>query len=112
MERRYRNGHMDVNITREWIKLFLGIVLAFFGMATIAFGLIAPPVGAIDYSVVTTFGGILTWVGSMFGIDSNAKIKLHQQDMNFEIKNRELEEKMRRFDRKYGPVDEDLDVED
>lgn len=88
----------DVNITREWVKLALGIVLALFGMAIIAFSLVVTPAGVIHASVVTTFGTILTWVGAMFGIDSNMKIKMHEQDVDFELKSRELDDKMKRFD--------------
>lgn len=95
----------DVNITREWIKLFLGIVLAVFGMSIVVVGLVAPPLGVVDYSVVTLFGSVLTYAGFMFGIDSNAKIKIHQQDIDFEIKSRELEEKMQRFERRYPEHD-------
>ena len=104
----------DVNVAREWVKLFLGIVLALFGMGIIAYSLAVPPVGAIHATVVTTFGTILTWVGTMFGIDSNAKIKMHEQDIDFEIKSRELDEKMMRFERRYremGPPDEENDNE-
>ena len=94
----------DVNVAREWVKLFLGIVLALFGMGIITYSLIVPTVGAIHATVVTTFGTILTWVGAMFGIDSNTKIKMHEQDIDFELKSRELDEKMRRFDRRFEQV--------
>ena len=92
----------DVTLSREWAKLWLGIVLAAFGMGIVVFSLIVPPVGAIHATVVTTFGTILTFVGALFGIDSNAKIKMHEQDIEFEIKKREIDEKMRRLDRKFG----------
>jgi len=105
----------DVNVTREWIKLFLGIALAIFGMGIIAFSLIAPPMGAIHASVVTTFGTILAWVGTMFGIDSNTKIRKYEIETEHELKNRELEEKMRRFDIRHGYkdiIEEDIEKED
>ena len=50
---------------------------------------------------------MLTYVGFMFGIDSNAKIKIHQQEVDFELKNRELDEKMERFERRFAPEDKD-----
>ena len=104
--------HRDVNISREWIKLFLGICLTFFGMGIVAYGLTHEPPGVIDASVVTTFGVVLGWAGLMFGIDSHSKIRLHEQDVDFEMKKyeqdryfelqkMELEERMRQFDRKY-----------
>lgn len=92
----------DVTLSREWAKLWLGIVLAAFGMGIVVFSLIVPPVGAIHATVVTTFGTILTFVGALFGIDSNAKIKMHEQDIDFEIRKREIDEKMKRLDRKFG----------
>lgn len=97
----------DINVVREWAKLFLGIVLAIFGMGIVVISLFANPLGAIDYSVVTLFGSVLTYVGFMFGIDSNAKIKIHQQEVDFELKNRELDEKMERFERRFAPEDKD-----
>lgn len=106
------NRGKDVNASREWVKLYLGIALAVFGMGIIVFSLVAPPIGAIHASVVTTFGTILTFVGALFGMDSNAKIRMHEQDMDFEIRKRELDEKMRRFDRRYGHQEEaDADIE-
>lgn len=101
-----KDRNKDINITREWVKLFLGIVLAVFGMAIVVVSLIAPPLGAVDYSVVTLFGSVLTYAGFMFGIDSNARIKIHQQEVDFEIKNKELDEKMQRFERRHGMADD------
>lgn len=102
----------DVNVTREWVKLFLGIGLAIFGMGIIAFSLIVPPAGAIHASVVTTFGTILTWIGTMFGIDSNGKIRKHEIDMDYDLKTKELEDKMRRFDMRYSNYEEDTEKEE
>lgn len=98
----------DVNVSREWAKLWLGIVLAVFGMGIVVFSLVVPPVGAIHATVVTTFGTILTFIGALFGIDSNAKIRIHEQDVEFEIKKREIDEKMKRLDRKLG-MEEDVE---
>ena len=100
----------DVNMSREWAKLWLGIILAAFGMGIVVFSLVVPPVGAIHATVVTTFGTILTFVGALFGIDSNAKIKMHEQDVEFEIRKREIDEKIKRLDRRLG-LEEDEDKE-
>ena len=96
----------DVNMSREWAKLWLGIVLVAFGMGIVIFSLVVPPVGAIHATVVTTFGTILTFVGALFGIDSNAKIRMHEQDIDFEIRKKEIDEKMERLDRKLKIDDE------
>lgn len=98
----------DVNVSREWVKLILGIALAVFGMAMVTFSLVVPPVGAIHATVVTTFGTILTFIGGIFGIDSHAKIKIHEQDVDFELKSKELDEKMRMFERRYKVDDEQI----
>lgn len=98
----------DVNVSREWIKLFLGIALTFFGMGIVVYGLTHEPPGEIHESVVTTFGVVLGWAGLMFGIDSETKIRLHKQDVNYEskrveqekyfdIKKLELEAEMEKF---------------
>ena len=88
----------DINVSREWVKLFLGIALAIFGMGIVAFSLIVDPVGAVHASVVALFGTVLTWVGTMFGIDSNAKIRMHEQNVELEMKTRELDNKMKMFE--------------
>ena len=98
----------DVNVSREWVKLILGIALAVFGMAMVTFSLVVPPVGAIHATVVTTFGTILTFIGGILGIDSHAKIKIHEQDVDFELKSKELDEKMRMFERRYKVDDEQI----
>ena len=87
-------------------------------MGIVAYGLTKDPEGVVDASVVTTFGVVLGWAGLMFGIDSHSKIKLHEQDVDFEIKKyeqeryfelkrMELEEQIRQFDRKHGIGEEE-----
>jgi hypothetical protein len=101
----------DIDVTKEWIKLWLGIALAVFGMGIVLFSLIVPPAGAIHATVITTFGTILGFVGAIFGIDSNTKIKMHEQDVDYELKSeqqrqefslreRELDSKMRMFEQR------------
>lgn len=108
----------DINEAREWTKLFLGIILAAFGMGTVIFSLLVPPVGAIHASVITVFGTILTFVGAIFGIDSNAKIRIHEQDvefenrtrqqqLDFELRSRELDDRMRKFETRMKQEEED-----
>lgn len=100
----------DINVTKEWGKFWLGIILAVFGMGIVLFSLLVPPVGAIHASVITVFGSILTFVGAVFGIDSNAKIRMHEQDVDFELRTRELDDKMRRFEKKYHVEEDDEEV--
>lgn len=91
----------DVNIHREWVKLWLGAFLTLFGMGIVGYGIVKEPQGVIDYSVVSTFGVVLGWAGAMFGIDSHAKIRMHEQDTEFELKSKEIDERMRQFDMRY-----------
>lgn len=91
----------DVNIAREWAKLGIGVFFALAGVGLIAWSMLIPPAGVIHATVLGAFGTLLTWAGAMFGMDSNAKIKMHEQDIEFEIKKRELDERMRQFDIRY-----------
>ena len=113
----------DINVAREWGKFWLGIILAVFGMGIVLFSLIAPPTGVIHASVITIFGSILGFVGAIFGIDSNAKIRMHEQDVDFELKSeqqkadfelrtRELDDKMRRFEKKLKRFEDEEEDED
>lgn len=102
------NKNKDVNVSREWTKLWLGIGLAVFGMGIVIFSLVVPPVGAIHATVVTTFGTILTFVGALFGIDSNAKIRMHEQDIEFEIRKREIDGKLERLERRLKFEEEEM----
>ena len=88
----------DVNIAREWAKLGIGVFFAIAGVGLIAWSMLIPPAGVIHATVLGAFGTLLTWAGAMFGMDSNTKIKMHEQDIDFEIKKMELDERMRQFD--------------
>ena len=57
------------------LQLFAAVAMCIFGCAllTVAFSL--PPVGIIDSSVLIAFGEILTFVGSLSGIDYKYRYK-------------------------------------
>lgn len=101
-----------VNLTREWVKMFIGLFLMIFGMAIVVYSLVMPPLGVIDGSVITVFGLVIGYMGSMFGIDSHAKIKQGEQEAAFRIKELEFDEKMRLLDRRLGLENDKEDVED
>ena len=46
-----------------------GVLLVFFGCALLTAGICIPPAGVIDSSVLVAFGEILTFAGSLIGID-------------------------------------------
>ena len=50
-------------------QLILSVVLCGFGVLLLVAGFVAPPVGEIHHSVLIAFGEILTFSGSLIGID-------------------------------------------
>ena len=58
------------------IQLYLAVGLIIVGCGLLISGLVIPPTGVIDNSVLIAFGEILTFVGSLFGIDYHYKFKL------------------------------------
>lgn len=57
------------------MQLVCAAVLITLGTALLIAGFIVPPTGVIDNSVLIAFGEILTFVGSLFGIDYHYKYK-------------------------------------
>ena len=57
------------------IQLICAVVLIALGAALLVAGFCVPPTGVIDNSVLVAFGEILTFVGSLFGIDYHYKYK-------------------------------------
>lgn len=60
-------------------QVILAIVLVAFGVILIIVAFIVPPTGVIDPTVLTAFGEILTFSGSLIGIDYHYRSK--QQDL-------------------------------
>ena len=57
------------------IQLFSALVLCTFGCALLVAGFWTPPVGEIHHSVLIAFGEILTFSGSLVGIDYHYRYK-------------------------------------
>ena len=51
------------------IQLILSVGLCVFGGTLLIAGFVAPPIGEIHHSVLIAFGEILTFSGSLIGID-------------------------------------------
>ena len=51
------------------LQLIIAAVLCCFGCLMLVAGFIAPPVGEIHHSLLIAFGEILTFSGSLIGID-------------------------------------------
>lgn len=56
-------------------QLCWAIVVSLAGLALIGAGFYVPPIGVIDSSVLVAFGEILTFSGSIIGIDYHYKSK-------------------------------------
>lgn len=57
------------------LQLICAVALITLGSALLIAGFIVPPTGIIDNSVLIAFAEILTFVGSLFGIDYHYKYK-------------------------------------
>ena len=57
------------------IQLILSVVLCVFGCLMLTAGFIAPPLAEIHHSVLIAFGEILTFSGSLIGIDYHYKYR-------------------------------------
>lgn len=68
---------------RHTVQLLAAVALIFFGAILITAGFCTEPVGEIHPSVLTAFGEVLTFSGSVIGIDySYKKKKLDHEDPN------------------------------
>lgn len=61
-------------------QLIISAILVIVGCGLLIAGFCVPPVGIIDHSVLIAFGEILTFVGTVFGIDYNYKTKFKNNE--------------------------------
>ena len=57
------------------LEAWFAFALCFFGCALLTAGIAIPPAGVIDSSVLVAFGEILTFAGSLIGIDYHYRYK-------------------------------------
>ena len=57
------------------LQLILSVALCIFGCIMLAGGFLAPPLAEIHHSVLIAFGEILTFSGSLIGIDYKYRYK-------------------------------------
>lgn len=62
---------------RNTLQLILAVGMVVFGCLIVIISLVIPPTGEIHYSVLTAFGEILTFAGTVIGIDYKYKDKTH-----------------------------------
>ena len=56
-------------------QLIVSVAMCTFGCALLACGFVAQPLGEIHHSVLIAFGEILTFSGSLIGIDYHYRYK-------------------------------------
>lgn len=59
------------------IQLIMAVVVVTFGLVLLTVGFLCPPLAIIDTSVLTASGEVLTFAGSLLGLDYNYKYKMH-----------------------------------
>ena len=57
------------------LQLILAVAMCTFGCALLIAGFCSPPVGEIHHSLLIAFGEILTFSGSLIGIDYKYRYK-------------------------------------
>ena len=66
---------IDVKLMKKNTQLLLAVTLCAFGCVLLVTGFICPPLGEIHHSVLIAFGEILTFAGSLIGIDYKYRYK-------------------------------------
>ena len=62
------------------VQLIIACFLVFIGSASLIIGLLTPPIGVIDSSVLVAFGEACTFAGAILGVDYNYRLKLKIKD--------------------------------
>ena len=77
----------------EMIKIWLAVGMVIFGCGLIIAGFIVAPLGIISNSVLVAFGEVLTFAGTILGINYvySTKMKGYEIEMNTKL-DRKLEE--------------------
>lgn len=78
------NSQMKKHTKLKWM-IICAVIMVIAGVVLIFAGMFIPPIGEIDPSVLTALGEFLTFSGSLFGLNTNYRIKIEQMD--FEDKN-------------------------
>lgn len=60
------------------IQFWLGVAMIVAGLTLLFMGFWTVPIGEISNSVLIAFGEVLTFVGSIFGIDYKYRFKIYE----------------------------------
>lgn len=63
------------------IQLWLSVVIVIFGLIMLTASFIVPPLGDINSSVLAALGELLTFSGSLMGIDYNYRYKRYKTEV-------------------------------
>ena len=63
------------------VQLWLSVVIVIFGLVMLTASFIVPPIGYIEASVLAALGELLTFSGSILGVDYNYKYKRYRTDV-------------------------------
>lgn len=63
-------------------QLWLGVFLAVAGIAMLFWGMLIPPGGVIDSSVLVGFGEVATFAGALVGVDYHYRFKEYETRHN------------------------------
>lgn len=77
----------------EMIKIWLAVSMVIFGCGLIVAGFVVAPLGIISNSVLVAFGEVLTFAGTILGINYvySTKMKGYEIEMNAKL-DRKIEE--------------------
>ena len=70
------------------IQLLLSVGLCVFGGMLLVAGFVAPPIGEIHHSLLIAFGELLTFSGSLIGIDYKYRYKSWKQAAKLQFSER------------------------
>lgn len=65
-------------------QMWLGVVIAISGIALLFWGLVTPPGGHIDSSVLVAFGEVATFAGSLIGVDYHYRFREYETKLKNE----------------------------
>lgn len=64
------------------IQLWMSVIIVAFGLVMLTASFIVPPLGVIEASVLAALGELLTFAGSLMGIDYSYKYKRYKVEVD------------------------------
>lgn len=73
-----KHMHKFLTIDKLNIQIILAVVMVIAGLVLLGLGFYAVPLGEISASVLTAFGELATFSGSLLGLDYNYKFRMYK----------------------------------